>query len=182
MRVSVCRNWRGRSCVAVGWLALVAIIASGCGSDGALDLQDWQRDVLTGVLGLAPGVVPIPIPGPAGAAGAAGAPGPNIIIARAVVNADGTLANSNDITVAHPSGGTYELTIDVTGDTLPAGVTEDSFEVFVTIKENSGGLFVPYYVPVSLVGATLRVDVFIVNNVTVPLDRGFSVEVLLPAG
>lgn len=178
MRGHLCRNyWGGGSALVALLLATLAVVASGCGT------QDWQRDLLSGVLGAAPGpVLPIPGPaGPAGADGAAGAPGPTIIIARAVVNADATLANSDDITVAHPSAGVYELTVDVTGDTLPAGATEDSFEVLITLKETTQAVHVVYYVPVSLVGTTLRIDVM-VSNAASNTDHGFSVQVLLPAG
>lgn len=174
---------RGRCVVLCGLFVVSTLIASGCGSSDALGLQDWQRDLLAAALGLAPGVIPLPVAGPAGPAGADGAPGPDIIIARAVINADATLENSDDITVTgHPGGGQYELTIDCTGDTLPAGTTEDDFEVFVTMKETTAMVVVPYYVPVSLVGTTLRIDVFLVNNQTVATDHGFSIEVLLPAG
>jgi len=159
--------------------------ATGCGT------TDWQRDLLAGLVGL-PGLIPIPLPAPASPDGPAGpdgqngqdgAPGPNIIIARAVVNDDGTLENSDDITVAHPSVGQYELTIDVTDDVLPAGTTEDDFEVFLTLKEGSDSeLLETFYRPISLVGTDLRIDVFIVTGITIRVDHAFSVEVLLPAG
>jgi len=172
--------------VLAGFLVVSAMVACGCGSSDALGMEDWQRDLLASMLGLGPGVIPIPAigpPGPAGPAGADGAPGANIIIARAVVLPNGTLENSDDVTnVLHPAGGTYQLTIDVTGDVLPAGTTEDDFEVFITMKENTAMLIVPYYVPVSLVGTDLRIDVFLVNNQTVPVDHGFSIQVILPAG
>lgn len=191
MRGHVHMGLRSRCLVLAAFLAVSAVAAAGCGSGNALWLEDWQRDLLASVFGLAPGVVPLPVAGPAGpagpagAAGANGAPGPDIIIARAVVNADGALENADDVTlVLHPIAGQYQLTIDVTGDVLPAGTTEDDFEVFVTMKETPGGatVIVPYYVPVSLVGTDLRIDIFLVNSVTVPFDHAFSIQVLLPAG
>jgi len=183
MRRRVHAGSRSGLLVLAGFLVVSAMAACGCGSSDALGMEDWQRDLLASMLGLGPGVIPIPAVGPAGPAGADGTPGPNIIIARAVVLPDGTLENSDDVTnVLHPAGGTYQLTIDVTGDVLPAGTTEDDFEVFITMKENAAMLFVPYYVPVSLVGTDLRIDVFLVNNQTVATDHGFSIQVILPAG
>jgi hypothetical protein len=189
MRDHVHMGLRSRSVVLVALLTVSATVAAGCGSAGALGLQDWQRDVLASLFGLAPGIIPLPVAGPAGAtgpagpAGADGAPGPNIIIARAVINADATIENTDHITVvAHPTAGQYQLNIDTTGQVLPAGTTEDDFEVFVTLKETIGLVNVPYYVPISLVGTTLRIDIFLVNSVTVPADQGFSIQVLLPAG
>lgn len=208
MRGHVCRNLRSGSVVLAASLAVLAMAASGCGSGDALGLEDWQRDLLSVFLG--PGLIPLPFPGPAGADGAAGAtgptgpagvagadgvagpagadgadgdPGPNIIIARAVVNADGTLVDSDDVTVAHAlNTGLYQLTIDVTGDVLPAGTTEDDFEVFLTLKDGTlQTVFVPYYVPISLVGTVLRIDVLI-GSFETATDHAFSVMVLLPAG
>jgi len=164
----------------------LAMAATGCGT------TDWQRDLLAGLVGLAPGFIPIPLPGPAGPAGPAGqdgapgapgAPGPNIIIARAVVNSDGTLENSDDVAVAHALGtGLYELTIDVTGDVLPAGTTEDDFEVFLTLKEGSDlERLEAFYSPISLVGTDLRIDVLFSNGDGLT-DHAFTVQVLLPAG
>ena len=164
-------------------LAVLAMVASGC--DAALGLQDWQRDLL-GLVGLPP-IIPIPIPGgtgaagPAGPAGAPGVDGPNIIIARAVVNGDGTLQDSEDITVVRTAPGVYELTIDTTGDTLPAGTTEDDFEIFLTLKEGTDATdLTPFYEPISLVGTTLRVDVRISFGDGFQ-DSAFSVTVILPA-
>jgi len=189
MRDHVDMGSRGWCAVFAAFVIVSAMVASGCGSSDALGMQDWQRDLLTAALGLAPGVIPLPVAGPAGAtgpagpAGADGVPGPNIIIARAVINADSTIENADHLTVVgHPTAGQYQLSIDTTGQVLPAGTTEDDFEVFVTLKETTGFVNVPYYVPISLVGTTLRIDVFMVNNVTVPFDHGFSIEVLLPAG
>src|SRR5262245_12626475 len=54
-------------------LAVSAMVASGCGADGALGMQDWQRDLL-GLIGLPP-IIPILVPGGTGAPGPAGAPG-----------------------------------------------------------------------------------------------------------
>jgi len=180
-RLAYKSSWSG-GIVLVGLVIVSAVVASGCGSSDALGLQDWERDLLASLLGLAPGVVPLPVAGPAGPAGAAGPPGPDIIIARAVVNPDGSLENSDDVTnVLHPAAGTYQLTIDVTGDVLPAGTTEDDFEVFVTLKETTQAVLVPYYVPVSLVGTDLRIDV-VVAAAGALIDHGFSIEVLLPAG
>ena len=166
-------------------LAVAAMAASGCGDDGALGMQDWQRDLL-GLIGLPP-IIPIPIPGgtgaagPAGPAGAPGVDGPNIIIARAVVNGDGTLQDSEDITVVRTAQGQYELTIDTTGDTVPAGTTEDDFEVFLTLKEGTDSTdLTPFYSPISLVGTTLRVDVRISFGDGFN-DSAFSVTVILPA-
>ena len=183
MRNNVSRKLYSRSIVLAASLAVSVMGAFGCGA------QDLQRDLFNAYLALLPGL-PLPLPGPAGPAGPAGqdgqtgqdgVPGPNIIIARAVVNADGTLANTDDITVFKAGIGAYQLTVDVTGDVLPAGTTEDSFEVFVTLKEDSGDPAKnPYYVPVSLVGTTLRVDVFIENG-DGRSDHAFSVTVLLPA-
>lgn len=165
-------------------LAILAIAVTGCGT------QDWQRDLL-GLVNF-PTLVPlIPIgggDGPAGPAGTAGAPGtpgapgPVIIIGRAVVNADGTLENSDDISANRTAAGNYQLTVDLTGDTLPAGTTEDDFEVFVTLKEGSDlSDFTPLYVPVSLVGTNLRFDVIIASGQG-GTDNAFSVMVVLPAG
>jgi hypothetical protein len=185
MRNHIYKSLGTAGVLVAGLLLVSAALTSGCGSSDALGLQDWERDLLASLLGLAPGVVPLPVAGPvgpAGAAGAAGPPGPDIIIARAVILPDGTLENSDDVTnVLHPAGGTYQLTIDVTGDVLPAGTTEDDFEVFVTLKETTQAVLVPYYVPVSLVGTDLRIDV-LVTSAAALTDHGFSIEVLLPAG
>jgi hypothetical protein len=189
MRGHVHMGSRGWSVVLVVLLTVSAAVGSGCGSAGALALEDWQRDLLAGIMGLAPGVIPIPVAGPVGAegpagpAGADGVPGPSIIIARAVINADATIENADHVTaVAHPAAGQYQLTIDVTGQILPAGTTEDDFEVFVTMKETSPLAFAPNYVPVSLVGTNLRIDVVLINTGGDAEDHGFSIEVLLPAG
>jgi len=188
MRDHVNMGSGGWCAVFAAFVVVSAMVASGCGSSDALGMQDWQRDLLMGILGLAPGVIPIPVAGPVGAtgpagpAGADGAPGPDIIIARAVINADATIQDTDHVTaVAHPAPDHYELTIDVTGDVLPAGTTEDDFEVFVTLKETSPFVIAPYYVPVSLVGTTLRIDVFFIGTDSLP-DHAFSVQVLLPAG
>ncbi|HKQ46730.1 MAG TPA: hypothetical protein VJZ71_01525 [Phycisphaerae bacterium] len=170
---------RDRLGILTSTLALAAM--TGCGT------TDWQRDLLSALPGT-PVIVPITLPGgpgpagPAGPAGAPGAPGPAIIIARAVVNADGTLENSDDITAVRTAAGNYQLTIDLTGDTLPAGTTEDDFEVFLTLKEGTDlSDFSPLYIPISLAGTTLRVDVIIAAGQT-GADNAFSVMVLLPAG
>ncbi|HKQ46729.1 MAG TPA: hypothetical protein VJZ71_01520 [Phycisphaerae bacterium] len=163
-------------------LGLMAMVASGC--DAALGLQDWQRDLLPGL----PLILPLPLPGGAGPAGPPGAPGapgvdgPNIIIARAVINGDGTLQDSEDITAVRTAPGVYELTIDTTGDTLPGGTTEDDFEIFLTLKEGTDQTdLTPFYSPISLVGTTLRVDVRISFGDGFQ-DSAFSVTVILPAG
>jgi hypothetical protein len=178
-------DMRSRLGILASTLVLVAIFVTGCG------LQDWQRDLL-GLVQPATLVPVIPVgggdgaagpPGQAGAPGPAGLPGPVIIIARAVINADASIQNADDVTsVGHPSPGQYQLTVDLTGDTLPAGTTEDDFEVFVTLKEGSGlSDFTPLYIPISLAGTTLRFDVIIASG-QAGTDNGFSVMVLLPAG
>ena len=192
MRDHVHVGLRSRSIVLAASLAVSVMVASGCGSRGALGLEDWQRDFLAG---LVPSLIPIPFPGPAGPAGETGpagpqgpagqdgAPGPDIIIARAVVNADETLENTDDVAIIlNADVGTYHLSIDLTGDVLPAGTTEDDFEVFLTLKEGTDQeLIEPFYVPVSLVGTDLRIDVFMSNGDGLT-DHAFSVTVLLPAG
>ena len=181
MRTHKRRNWRNHTGLAASLLVVVLTAVTGCG------LQDWQRDLL-GLVQL-PTLVPlIPIgggdgpAGPAGPAGAPGAPGPAILIARAVVNADGTLENSDDITVVRTAAGNYQLTVDLTGDPIPGGTTEDDFEVFLTLKEGTDlSDFTPLYIPISLAGTTLRFDVVIAGP-QVGVDNAFSVMVLLPAG
>jgi hypothetical protein len=112
--------------------------------------------------------------------------GPNILIARGVINSDGTIQDTVGIAgSAHALGtGLYQLTIDLTGATLPAGTTESDFEVFGTLKEaplveNQDALF---YRAVSLVGTSLRIDIQVVDDNAFPADHGFTVSVLLPAG
>jgi hypothetical protein len=189
MQIHRHENLRSRLGALAMFLVIGAMVASGCGADGALGMQDWQRDLL-GLIGLPP-IIPIFVPGgtgaqgqqgPPGAPGAPGADGPNIIIARAVVNGDGTLQDSEDITVVRTAPGQYQLTIDTTGDILPAGTTEDDFEVFLTLKEGTDSTdLTPFYSPVSLVGTTLRVDVRISFGDGFN-DSAFSVTVILPAG
>lgn len=181
MRIHRHENLRSRLGAMAMFLTVLVMVGSGC--DAALGLQDWQRDLLPGL----PLILPLPLPGGAGPAGPPGAPGapgvdgPNIIIARAVVNGDGTLQDSEDIAATRVNNGEYQLTIDVTGDTLPAGTTEDDFEIFLTLKEGTSSTdLTPFYVPVSLVGTTLRVDVFISFGDGFN-DSAFSVTVLLPA-
>ena len=172
-------------------LAVLVMVATGC--EQALGLQDWQRDFLG--LFSPPIIIPLPTAGSAGPAGPAGpaggagpagapgAPGPNSILARAVVNSDGTLQDSDGITAAHPFVGNYQLTVDLTGDTLPAGITEDDFEVLVTLKDvPAGQQLVANYIPISLVGTTLTVNVVIVTNGGGSMDSAFSVQVMLPGG
>jgi hypothetical protein len=192
MRASGSRRWRIRSVVVAASFAVLMMIGTGC--DNALGLRDWQRDLL-GFLVPTPVFVPIPLPGfvgPAGPAGPDGAPGPpgpmgpNILIARGVINADGTIQDTVGIAgSAHALGtGLYQLTIDVTGATLPAGTTESDFEVFGTLKEvpfveHQDALF---YRAISLVGTSLRIDILVVDDNAFPADHGFTVSVLLPAG
>jgi hypothetical protein len=224
------RSAAGTSLLGGGCLVVLVALLAGCGSRdgaGALGLQDWERDVLFGILGLAD-LTPEPAgpsgptgatgpqgdagptgptgaTGPAGATGATGAtgaegptgpigpqgpPGPDIIIARASVNADGTLENTDDITVVHSGIGIYDLTVDLTGDVLPAGTVADDFEIFATPNLGFGLMPVPEvfiaYGPVSLVGTTLTVQIrtsapFGTSPSFVLTDEAFSVQVLLAA-
>jgi hypothetical protein len=186
MRGYTPRGPGGRFFACAAFPVVSAIVASGCGTWSSPIGQDWQRDLLVGLTTLAPNLVALPVAGPVGAAGPAGqdgAAGPAIIICRGVLNADGTLENTDHITnVLHPVAGDYELTIDTTGQTLPAGTTAADFEVFVTLKETAAGAIAVYYVPVSLVGTDLRIDIHLAAPGAAVPDHGFSIEILLPAG
>ncbi len=201
-------------------LALIGGLA-GCGDRGgagALDLQDWERDLLAWLVGLGPittagpqgevGATGVEGPtgpvgatgpegstgetgstgatGPEGPTGATGPVGPELIIARAVVRADGTVENSDDITVVHAGAGIYDLTVDLTGDAIPAGAIAADFEVFATPEVNFGPNFMPVpevfiaYEAVNLTGTTLTLQIR-TATLRALADEAFSVQVLLAA-
>jgi hypothetical protein len=222
-----------------GVCAVVVVgLLVGCGSRagaGALNLQDWERDLLAGVLGFvdltpeeagpagptgpqgeqgpqgdvgpageagAAGATgpqgPEGPTGPAGAAGEAGATGPigptgptgpagpAIIIARAVVLDDGTLQDSDGITLTNPhvaNSGIYELTADLTGQVLPAGTTQNDFEIFVTPMLDFVATPVPdFFIAYQATGLAGTDLTFEVRTGTFSLaDAAFSVQVLLAA-
>lgn len=185
MRTQASSHLRGKSGLLVAALAIMTLLSTGCGT------PDWKRDVIASFLPFSLPTfifIPIPIEGPPGPEGPAGEPGmigAELIIARAVVNADGTLEDSDDITVTHPaSPGVYQLTVDLSPVALPAGVTEDDFEVLVSLKEIPPveEQHAATYTPVSLVGTSLRIDVTILADGGQLRDHAFSVQVLLPAG
>ncbi len=135
--------------------------------------------------------------GPAGAAGATGAagptgpqgpPGPAIIIGRAVVNADGTVVDSEHMAVAAHvlNTGIYDLTVDLSGVTAPAGTTMDDFEIFVTPKVAPNLPLFPLihtaYLATGFVpGTSLSLTVTLNELGNETDDHAFSVEVLLAA-
>ena len=139
-------------------LAVMALAASGCGADGALGMQDWQRDLL-GLFGLPP-IIPIFVPGgtgaagPAGPAGAPGVDGPNIIIARAVVNADGTvqvgqyvllpdeveisLVGKQGLSVESVNGVVVALSTEITPELELEGDARDLVTTEIDVPERGG--------------------------------------------
>jgi hypothetical protein len=124
--------------------------------------------------------------GPEGPTGATGPVGPEIIIARAVVNADGTVENSDDITVVHAGAGIYDLTVDLSGDEIPAGANASDFEVFATPDVDFGPNAMPVpevfiaYQAVNLAGTTLTLQIR-TATLEALTDEAFSVQVLLAA-
>jgi hypothetical protein len=216
------RTLLGTGMLVVTGLLLCPMLA-GCGFGDAFNApigQDWQRDLLVGVLGLGIDAAldenqqgpqgeqgpqgpqgeqgpqgpqgeqgpqgPQGEQGIQGPQGIQGEPGPNIIIGRAVVNQDGTLENSDGITVEHTEIGTYRVTVDLTGHDIPAGAVAADFEVLVTGKDvyesETGAAIFFLYEPSSLTADTFVFFVYsFEGDVYRADDHAFSVIVLQPA-
>lgn len=115
--------------------------------------------------------------GDPGPQGPQGDPGHDSIIAHAVINADGSIQNSDRITVVgHPDSGFYLLAVDLTGLTLPPDTSAFDFAVLITVLNSQEFMS---YLPTGMTSTTLNLNVNIFTDIA--QDSAFSIAVLQPA-